>query len=148
MTRPHVTSDTDGRHGRNRTPLGTVATRLPNPDRTNETRSTAMQGFFDAGGGTRTPDTRIMIGALALVFGGAAAAFVGLGGVRTGQICRVGDTVRDTAWRRRRGRARLGHAAGEAPGAERAALSAKPSDRADAGCSRPGVLRHHDRDGG
>src|SRR3954469_7483210 len=90
----------------------------------------------------------LMIGALALVFGGAAAAFVGLGGVRTGQICRVGDTVRDTAWRRRRGRARLGHAAGDAPGAERAALSAKPSDRPDAGCSRPGVLRHDDRDGG
>src|SRR3954454_22358371 len=27
-------------------------------------KSPAMQGFSDAGGGTRTPDTRIMIGAL------------------------------------------------------------------------------------
>jgi len=31
-------------------------------------KSPAMQGFSDAGGGTRTPDTRIMIGALPLVF--------------------------------------------------------------------------------
>jgi hypothetical protein len=36
-----------------------------------------------------------MIGALALVFGGVEAGFVGFGGVRRAQICRVGDTVRD-----------------------------------------------------
>jgi hypothetical protein len=39
-----------------------------------------------------------MIGALALVFGGVEAGCVGFGGVRSGQICRVGDTVRDTDW--------------------------------------------------
>jgi hypothetical protein len=50
----------------------------------------------DAGGGTRTPDTRIMIGALALGFGGVEAGFVGFGSVRSDQICRVGDTFRDT----------------------------------------------------
>jgi hypothetical protein len=39
-----------------------------------------------------------MIGALALVFGRVEAGFVGVGEVRSGQICRVGDTFRDTVW--------------------------------------------------
>ena len=60
-----------------------------------------LRGFFDAGGGTRTPDTRIMIGALALVYGGAKAGYAGFGGIRRGQICRVGDTVRDAVDRHR-----------------------------------------------
>jgi hypothetical protein len=51
--------------------------------------------FADVGGGTRTPDTRIMIGALALVFAAFEAGFVGLSEVQRGQICGVGDTVRD-----------------------------------------------------
>ena len=57
-----------------------------------------MQDLRDAGGGTRTPDTRIMIGALALVFARAEGGFVGFGGVGGGQICRAGDTVWDTDW--------------------------------------------------
>jgi hypothetical protein len=40
-----------------------------------------------------------MIGALALVFAGVEAGFVGFGELRRGQICDVGDTVRYTvAW--------------------------------------------------
>jgi hypothetical protein len=38
-----------------------------------------------------------MIGALALGFGAVEAGFVAFGGVRLGQICGVGDTLRDTA---------------------------------------------------
>jgi hypothetical protein len=37
-----------------------------------------------------------MIGALALVFGEVEARFVALGGVRSSQICRIGDMVGDT----------------------------------------------------
>jgi hypothetical protein len=37
-----------------------------------------------------------MIGALALGFPAFEAGFVGFGQVRRGQICRIGDTVRDT----------------------------------------------------
>jgi hypothetical protein len=45
--------------------------------------------------GLEAPDTRIMIGALALVFGRVEAGFVRLGRLRHDQICRLGDTVRD-----------------------------------------------------
>jgi hypothetical protein len=37
-----------------------------------------------------------MIGALALIYGGVEAEFVGFGQVWRGQICRIGNTVRDT----------------------------------------------------
>jgi hypothetical protein len=37
-----------------------------------------------------------MTGALALVFGGVEAGFIGFGGVRRGEICRVADMVGDT----------------------------------------------------
>ena len=58
-----------------------------------------MSGLLsDAGGGTRTPDTRIMIGAVALVFDPVQVGFVGFGGVRPGEICGVGDMARDMVW--------------------------------------------------
>jgi hypothetical protein len=44
-----------------------------------------------------------MIGALALVFGGVEAGFVGFVWIRSGQICRVGDMVGDTVPRNRIG---------------------------------------------
>jgi hypothetical protein len=34
-----------------------------------QTRTPHLRGFFDAGGGTRTPDTRIMIAAIEVGFG-------------------------------------------------------------------------------
>jgi hypothetical protein len=77
-----------------------------NARKTQDRRNPHLRGFFDAGGGTRTPDTRIMIGALTLVFPAFEAGFVGFVGVRRGQIYRVGDMVRDTA---------LGVAGGELP---------------------------------
>src|SRR5215218_9630312 len=58
-------------------------------------RKRLFAGTFDAGGGTRTPDTRIMI-PLRL---GSAAAFAGAGGHKRGHI------------RRRSGRPRAGVAA-------------------------------------
>jgi hypothetical protein len=48
-----------------------------------------------------------MIGALALGFGGVEVGFVGFVQVRRGQICRVGDTVRDTVCTERRARGGL-----------------------------------------
>jgi hypothetical protein len=46
--------------------------------------------------GLEPPNTRIMIGALALIFAAIEAGFGGFGGVRSCQICRVGDMVGDT----------------------------------------------------
>jgi hypothetical protein len=59
-------------------------------------------GLFYAGGGTRTPDTRIMIGPwrsdwpLAFAFPAIAGSAARLGGAGRGQIFRVGDTIRNT----------------------------------------------------
>src|ERR1044072_1250688 len=68
-----------------------------------------LQGFRDAGGGTRTPDTRIMIGALPLTL---AAKSSSLGRVSTADsrpFCRVGNTVRHTIPRITVRRSRLAH---------------------------------------
>jgi hypothetical protein len=55
-----------------------------------------VRGFRNAGGGTRTPDTRIMIGASALGADAVEPYLVGFGGAGPGQICRLGDMVGDT----------------------------------------------------
>ena len=61
----------------------------------------SCRALVDAGGGTRTPDTRIMIGADLQGFYVGWAFSVGLGLVRWGHFCSVGDKGRDTLWRDR-----------------------------------------------
>src|SRR6516164_1880468 len=53
------------------------------------------RGLSSAGGGTRTPDTRIMIAGIRRRMPHVAWTFVGLGGVSQGQICRVEDEIGD-----------------------------------------------------
>ncbi|CAA9483603.1 MAG: hypothetical protein AVDCRST_MAG67-1122 [uncultured Solirubrobacteraceae bacterium] len=65
-----------------------------------------MQGFHGAEGGTRNPDTRIMMAPKSLVLQAVWEGRVGLGRAGEGQICRVGDIVGDTVERSRRDPAR------------------------------------------
>src|SRR3954471_2386924 len=74
---------------------------FPTPIALMKQESTAMQGFCDAGGGTRTPDTRIMIASIGAAFGLGKPSFAGLTRPRSGQICRLGDKVRDKVRARR-----------------------------------------------
>jgi len=68
---------------------------FPTPIALMKQESTAMQGFFDAGGGTRTPDTRIMIGALPLISAYVERSYRRFRMTCASHICRLGDHAGD-----------------------------------------------------
>jgi hypothetical protein len=78
-----------------------------------KTKSIDLQVFRDAGGGTRTPDTRIMIGSIEPNIPHFAEDFVLLDLVLGGHICVLGDKIRDKVGgrsRRRRADPPVSHA--------------------------------------
>jgi hypothetical protein len=83
------------RGARCRPELGRCLGQISRPLTSKHDKSHALQGFSMTGGGTRTPDTRIMIGALPLIFAYVGPRWLISEQAVGGHIRRVGDQVGD-----------------------------------------------------